>query len=181
MNKKAILGILLVLCIIAAGLVGCSDKKDPENSSTTTTPTSTSGTSEPAALSENSAFAPYSSDQILAVIINEPFGDDTPTATVTWDNSDYDRAYVIPRYNGTRVELYSIITTEGGEEVISESPLYSVESSADNCVIYGSFFRAEGMAVLFLKVTAPDGSVGEFFFNYDGNTGTPHIEYVTAK
>ena len=72
-------------------------------------------TAEPAALEsqlidmvENSAYTAYAKTGTLGVILNEPF-ETEPTATVTWREGEFDRAYIIPRYVGSYVNLFGLV------------------------------------------------------------------------
>ena len=131
---------------------------------------------------ENSAYAPYKSDSnsdSLCVLVNEPFDGTEPTATLTWMTDEYDRAYIVPRYNGSTVELYHVTyNTVTGEETLDSKPTYKLEGTEDGCVIYSSIFRPEGISVWYLSITSPDGQTSGMYVQYNGNTGTPRLEYI---
>lgn len=127
-------------------------------------------------LEENSAFLPYETDggSPLGVIVNAPFTQE-PSATEIWIEGDIDAAYIIPRYAGSTVTLYRINWEEDG------SSSNSVEHTAvaeDGCAIYGALFRPEGMPMWYVEITAPDGSTDGLELSYNGDTGTPPLEYI---
>lgn len=127
-------------------------------------------------LEENSAFLPYrtSSGDPLGVIVNAPFTQE-PSATATWAKGDMDAAYVIPRYVGSRVCLFRIEwDEEGGSSYVPEKSAYA----EDGCAIYGALFRPEGMPMWYVEIQAPDGRTEGLELCYNGNTGTPPLEYI---
>ena len=129
----------------------------------------------------NSAYKPYDDDahaDAYCVLVNEPFDGTEAAPTVTWAEGEYDRAYIIPRYVGTVVELYSVFNDpESGRSIIAEKPEYTL-TVEEGCVIYGAFSRPEGGPAWYLTVKLPGGSFRGFLLNYNGETGTPHLEYV---
>ena len=103
---KRIICLSLLLCLL---LCACGEATEPpvtEPSATEPSATEPSATeppvTEPSAteveqVSVNSAFLPYAEQEnALGVILNEPF-ETEPTATVTWIEGEYERAYIIPR------------------------------------------------------------------------------------
>ncbi|MBR4309189.1 MAG: hypothetical protein IKT58_06305 [Oscillospiraceae bacterium] len=129
----------------------------------------------------NSAYKPYEDDShpdAYCVLVNEPFDGTEAVPTATWEEGEYDRVYIVPRYVGTLVEMYSVFNDpDSGRSIISEKPEYSL-TAEEGCVIYGAFFRPEGGPAWYLTVKLPDGSFRGFLLNYNGESGTPHLEYV---
>ena len=131
---------------------------------------------EPApVLEENEAYLPYKTEQnSLAVIVNTPFTEDL-SATEVWFEGEIDAAYIIPRYVGSKIALYRINWEVEGNST------YSLERSAEacnGCIIYGALFRPEGMPMWYVEITAPDGRSEGLTLYYNGDTGTPHLEYI---
>ena len=127
-------------------------------------------------LKENSAFLPYrtSGGNPLGVIVNEPFAEE-PAATAVWAEGDTDKAYVIPRYVVSRVTLFRIEwDEEGGSSRVPENSA----DAEDGCAIYGALFRPEGMPMWYVEIQAPDGRTAGLTLYYNGNTGTPPLEYI---
>ena len=99
---KRIICLSLLLCLL---LCACGEATEP--------PVTEPSATEPSAteveqVSVNSAFLPYAEQEnALGVILNEPF-ETEPTATVTWIEGEYERAYIIPRYVGSYVNLYEL-------------------------------------------------------------------------
>lgn len=132
-------------------------------------------------VAENSAYARLAGgESALCAVFNEPFaaGLEAETPTERWGEGEFDRAYIVPRLNGSRVELFRIEWDENGGSQVAPAPEFSVESSEDGCVIFGSIPRPEGFAVWLLKVAAPDGTEGTLKFSYNGDTGSPGVEFV---
>ena len=139
-------------------------------------------TAEPAALEsqlidmvEHSAYTAYAKTGTLGVILNEPF-ETEPTATVTWREGEFDRAYIIPRYVGSYVNLFGLVWDDEGGYVLTDKAVQSTYVE-DGCVIYSMLERPEGMPMWYLEIEAPNGACAGFLLQYNGNTGTPAQEY----
>lgn len=124
---------------------------------------------------ENSAFAGYASEGTLGVVLNEPF-DAEPESTVVWMEGEYDRAYIIPRYVGSYVNLFRLLWDEEGNCRLSDQAVQST-CATEGCVIYSVLNRPEGMPQWYLEIEAPNGESSGFVLTYNGNTGTPPEEY----
>lgn len=138
-------------------------------------------TEAPTALVENSAWVAYgAAEDALGIIVNEPFSREL-TATLTWFDGEYERAYIIPRYVGSYVNLYPVLWDEAAaEERIGDKAVKSTYAD-DGCIIFSELVRPEGMVQYYLEVQAPDGTSAGLFLTYNGNTGTPPEEYLYCK
>ena len=139
----------LLLALLLALLTGCAaapaETTAPTPTETAaptaeTTPTETAAPSS--ALTESSAWRDYGATaDALGIIVNEPF-DREPAATDTWLDGEYERAYIIPRYVGSYVNLYPIIWDDTTyTELIGDKAVQSTHA-ADGCIIYSEIGRA---------------------------------------
>lgn len=144
----------------------------PEENTSLTEPTAAP------ALVENSAWVAYgASEDALGVIVNEPFSCEL-AATVTWYDGEYERAYIIPRYVGSYVNLYPITWDETTyEECVGEKADQSV-CAEDGCIIFSELVRPEGIPCWRIEITAPDNTTASLTLTYNGRTGTPTEEYL---
>lgn len=125
----------------------------------------------------NSAYeGPDEDDSSIAMVLNEPFEKEL-TPTVVWNEGEYDRLYIIPKYVGTRVDVYEIFWDEDGEQSHSEDPVYSTEVT-DGCIIYAALERPEGMPRWYIEVVATENDYGGMELTYDGKDGTAPVEYI---
>lgn len=149
-------------------------------SAETTAPTPTETAAPSSALTESSAWRDYGSTaDALGIIVNEPF-DRELTATDTWLDGEYERAYIIPRYVGSYVNLYPITWDDTTyTELIGDKAVQST-LAADGCIIYSALVRPEGVPQWYVEIQAPDGSVAGLVLSYNGNTGTPAEELLCA-
>ena len=91
---------------------------------------------------------------------------------------EYERAYIIPRYVGSYVNLCGVTWDETTyQEIVSDKPSEST-CADDGCVIYSALERPEGMAIWYLEAVSPDGRRAGMILSYNGNTGTPPVEYL---
>ncbi len=160
----------------------------PTESSTeeSTEPSATEGTEPSAAQTSppepkpvvNSAFELYEEKYHYAgaVMLNEPFDGDLDY-TDFWLEGEYERAYLIPRYVGSYVNLYGMIWDEEGSYMLTDKAIKSCYVE-DGCIIYGAFERPEGFPSLYLEVVSPDGRTASYILSYDGRFGTPPIEPI---
>ncbi len=192
--KRIAMLLALVLCLSLL-LSACAkdemkdeSKTDPTTAVQTTAdpeptqqPTEPEQPTEPAPMVDlNTAYSGY--DYILApnalgIMLNEPLSDSAPEPSETWLDGEYERAYIIPRFLGTVVELYAVTIDDEGATQIAAEPAYRTVTE-DGCVIYGSFPRPEGMPIYYLKLTAPDGTVFGMELGFNGRTGTPPTQYL---
>ena len=152
-------------------------EKPTETEVPTEKPTETEAPTEAApVLKENSAFLPYETDggNSLGVIVNDPLPSDLKI-TDRWVDGDVDIACIIPRYAGSRVSLFRI---EWDEEGGSSYVLENFTDAEDGCTIYGALFRPEGMPMWYVEIETPDGRVSGLTLYYNGNTGTPPLEFI---
>lgn len=135
-------------------------------------------------LSENPAFTelagPNCDPAILAVLYNAPFVDGDPIQTEVWNEGEYDRLVICPRWIGSEVTAWQILYAqdEDGEFEYLEGPIYSSVCEAGSC-IGAALDRPEGGPAWALSVTAPDGSAANFELSYNGRYGTYAYEYLT--
>lgn len=175
--------------LLALLLTGCVTAQ-PENPASTEadghTSTQLPGTagempSETTDLVENSAWVAYgAAEDALGIIVNEPFSREL-TATVTWYDGEYERAYIIPRYVGSYVNLYPITWDETTyEECVGEKADQSV-CAEDGCIIFSELVRPEGIPCWCIEITAPDNTTASLTLTYNGRTGTPAEEYLYGE
>lgn len=127
---------------------------------------------------ENSAYTTYAKPGTLGVILNEPF-ENEPTATVTWREGAYERAYIIPRYVGSYVNLFRVSWDDEGGYALTDKAVQSAYVE-DGCVIYSVLERPDVMPMWYIEIEAPNGECAGFFLEYNGNTGTPAQEYFSV-
>ena len=170
---KRIICLSLLLCLL---LCACGEATEP--------PVTEPSATEPSAteveqVSVNSAFLPYAEQEnALGVILNEPF-ETEPTATVTWIEGEYERAYIIPRYVGSYVNLYELLPNDEGGYTLTDKAVQSTYAE-DGCVIFSALERPDVIPMWCLEIEAPNGECASMVLQYNGNTGTPAREYLTA-
>lgn len=164
-----------ILCLGTAMLLllsGCG-AQDRAEAGTDTAPVTLE--SQMIEMVENSAYAAYAKEGALGVVLNEPF-ESEPTATVQWREGEYDRAYIIPRYVGSYVNLFGLLWDEEGGYALGDKAVQSAYAE-DGCVIFSVLERPEGMPMWYIEIEAPNGECAGFLVQYNGNTGTPAMEY----
>ena len=191
--KRSIFLLCMVLCLL---LCACGDAANPnpdesENAQanissseeTTERPTYQHGSvmgMSALDLPINSAYeAPEEDGSHLAMIVNEPFEKEL-TPTVVWNEGEYDRLYIIPKYVGSRVDVYELIWDENGMESYTEEPIYSTEVT-DGCIIYAALDRPEGMPRWYIEVVATENDYGGTSLTYNGKDGTAPFEYIYGQ
>ena len=198
-------GIAILLAALLLGLCACSptgaDASEPGGTQPVTQPATQPATrgTEPETTSEpptqqsatdataqtpeepeiNEAFtaaAPDAPDGALGVMFNEPFDALDLTATQLGPAGEYDRAYIVAKYVGSWVNVFSV-TWESGRLNVGDKALYSFRTGQGD-VISGSFDRPDGGAMYYLTVTAPDGTDFGEYLTYNGRWGSPQKEYL---
>ena len=132
-------------------------------------------------LEESSAWAKYAeySDK-LGIVLNEPVND-PPKATTTWIEGEYECGYIIPRFCGSTISLYFIEwAPDFSSYTIAEEPDFTTVSG-DGCVIYTVLPRPEGRPLWYLEINAPNGVGDGYILEYNGNTGTPELEFFEYR
>lgn len=133
---------------------------------------------------ENPAFTaiagPNCDPSILAVLYNDPFADGEPKPTVVWNEGEFDRLVICPRWIGSMIDVWQIERSlEDGEETERlEGPVYTaVCESGDS---YGAALeRPDAAAKWAVSVTVPEFGNAYLELNYNGRYGTPAYEYLT--
>lgn len=170
-------GIAILLAALLLGLCACSptgaDASEPGGTQPVTQPATQPATrgTEPETTSEpptqqsatdataqtpeepeiNEAFtaaAPDAPDGALGVMFNEPFDGLDLTATQLGPAGEYDRAYIVAKYVGSWVNVFSV-TWESGRLNVGDKALYSFRTGQGD-VISGSFDRPDGGAMYYL-------------------------------
>lgn len=197
---KRLFALCLSLCLILSGC-SCTPEPLPTGEEPVTDPTvditAPLSTTEPsveestyppydlATIPENSAYTAYQTGNEtgleLALILNEPF-EEGPEPTVVWNEGEYDRLYIIPRYTWSTVYVYAIEWDEEGGFRYSEAPVYTAEAG-EGCIISAALDRPEGMPLWYVEVVAEPGLIGGggLTLSYNGNTGTPAREWIYAE
>ncbi len=132
-------------------------------------------------LTESSAWAKYArySDK-MGIVLNEPVAD-PPVATTTWIEGEYECAYIVPRFCGSTISLYMLEwSPDFSTYTIADTPDFTTVSG-DGCVIYTVLPRPEGMPLWYLEINAPNGVGDGYVLEYNGNTGTPEMEFFTYR
>lgn len=134
---------------------------------------------DPETMQQNSAYTAWAredAEPALGVMLNEPFSQ-APEATVTWLEGEYDRAYIIPRYIGSYVNLFGVTWDDEGNYTIADKASQSTLVE-DGTVIYSALFRPDGQPQWYLSVDAPDGQSFGMLLSYNGRYGSPTVEYL---
>ncbi len=181
------LSFILILCFL---LCGCGSEAKPqepdglikENDKPASDSATTESVPAPYVLPEESSvwknYAQYGNK--LGIILNEPF-DNPPAHTTLWIEDETDRAYIIPRFVGSYVNLYKVLWSEDGSTyTIADQPEFSTHTG-DGCVIYSTLPRPEGMPLWYLEIIAPDGKGDGYLLEYDGKDGTAPMEFLDYK
>ena len=132
-------------------------------------------------LEESSAWAKYAEyTDKLGIVLNEPVAD-PPKATTTWIEGEYECGYIIPRFCGSTISLYMLEwSPDFSTYTIAEEPDFTTVSG-DGCVIYTVLPRPEGMPLWYLEINAPNGVGDGYILEYNGNTGTPELEFFEYR
>ena len=118
-------------------------------------------------------------DSVTAVVLNETFPNGMLDASISWNQGEYDRLCLVPRYVGSVVAAYRLTADESGALHREEVPVYS--GTAENGAVYSAALeRPEGFPAWYLEVTTPDGSSSGLTLEYNGRTGTPPVEFLNV-
>ena len=197
MKRTRLIFLFLALCLLAASCSGHADPgtADPASESggttepasesvtapeTETGPESGSGDTQETGLTESSAFRavfPVCDETILGTLYNAPFTNGEPEPTAVWNEGEYDRLMLIPRYVGTAVRAYACSYDEEGWLNVSETPSFETVAE-DGCVISASLERPEGHTSWYVAMELPDGGSAGMELKYDGRYGSPRYEFL---
>ncbi len=175
---------IFAICLL---LSACSGAPAPETTTTTETTEAIHTKNEPTAgalqvvPTESSAWANYAHyGEKLGVVLNEPV-DNPPKATTTWIEGEYECAYIVPRFCDSTVNLYMLEwAPDFSSYTIADEPDFSTVAG-DGCVIYTVLPRPEGMPMWYLEINAPNGVGDGYILEYNGNTGTPAVEFFEYR
>ena len=159
-----------------AGTAEATVSAEPE-----TEPEPVTATEENPGLPENEAFTSLigsCDSSILGMICNDPFPDGEPAPTVIWNEGEYDRLCVCPRYVGSVVSARRILRDESGGIVGVEDPAYTTVCE-NGTVIGAALERPEGGACWVVTVIAPNGAEDGYELEYNGRYGTLRYEFLT--
>ncbi len=164
-----------------------SDTEAPEPDTlaveqTEETPEPTAEPADPEApAEENSAFTQRFGDcdgSLLAAIYNAPFMDGVPSPTVTWNEGEYGRLVIYPRYVGSVVSLYPLeYDGEGQMRQIGE-PVYTSVCREGDCIA-AALDRPDAAPCWMLMVKSPEGAEAGYPLAYNGRYGTYAYEYLS--
>ncbi len=131
-------------------------------------------------MAESSAFTARfagCTETVLACLYNEPYVAGEPVPTLVWNQGEYDRLCIIPRYVGARVEAFPVTMNEDGSLEIAAQSAFSAVAE-DGCIIAAALDRGEGMPLWYLSVTDPEGEAHGMYLQYNGRYGTPCYEFI---
>ncbi len=160
----------------------------PENPTeapeTSAEPTASSDTAKPVddtlLSGENTAFHKMvgSCDgSLLGVVYNAPFRLGEPASTITWNEGEYDRLVIYPRWVGSEVSAWQLSRGESGELVRGDSPVFSTVCGEGDCIA-AALDRPEGDSIWMLQINSPEGDSASLELKYNGRYGTPTLEYL---
>ncbi|MCQ2418564.1 MAG: hypothetical protein MJ085_02150 [Clostridia bacterium] len=134
-------------------------------------------TVNPEDVETNSAYVGYPEGDAVGVILNAPFDENEPTATVTWQEGDKDCLYIIPRYVGSRVKVFETdyLSTDGDIVLFSE-PTYSLKAE-DGCVIFTSLERPADICKYYVLITSPMNLTYGVYLTFN-ESGAPAMEVI---
>ena len=150
-----------------------ADTKESEATETLSTAPATEAAPENG---ENPAFTDLAGrcdGSFLGLLCNDPSDPRAPQPTETWNEGAFDRLLICPRWPGTQVSAYRL-----REDGSLEGPVYS-SVSGEGSVIAAALDRPEGSPAWCVILRSPQGYEGGFTLQYNGNTGTPFLEFVT--
>lgn len=131
-------------------------------------------------IKENSAFTrrfSECSETVLGLLYNDPFSEGDPIPTEIWNEGEYDKLVLIPRYVGSIVSAYRVSWDTDGWMTIADEPSFS-SVAVDGTEIGASLERPESMAAWYVSIELPDGTSGGIELNYNGRYGTPLYEFI---
>lgn len=134
----------------------------------------------PEAVVESIAFTGRFSDlgeTIIGLVYNDPFSEGDPIPTVIWNEGEYDKLVIVPRYVGSRVCAYRAWYDDEGYLNTDETPVYETVAE-DGCEIGASLERPEGGAAWYVSIELPNGRHAGMYLNYNGRYGTPLYEFL---
>ena len=187
----------LVVGLAAAAVLLLPRLRNRNTNQATQTPTETAAPTDPtvptetAVPTETDAPTPTEADfgdfyegapinmphTVLAVLYNEPWKFGIPGEAEVWNEGEADRLYLnLPRA-GITVSAYRVSETDG-VLTVADQPTYSTTAQWDCCVVSASLERPEGGPVWYVEARDKAGRSGGILLNYNGNTGTPPIEFV---
>lgn len=131
-------------------------------------------------LRENYAFTQRFSqcgETVIGLLYNDPFSEGDPIPTEIWNEGEYDKLVIIPRYVGSIVRAYRVSEDAEGLMTLDEEPAFST-TAEDGTEIGASLERPEGMAAWYVSIELPDGRSAGLELNYNGRYGTPLYEFI---
>ena len=125
----------------------------------------------------SSAYPQVNPSTPIALLYNEPWTNGTLKPTVVWNEGEFDRLYIVPRYVGTVIRAYRVTEDDSGDVSLAPEPAFSTVAE-DGCVIYAALDRPEGFPCWYLEAELYDGRRAGMFLEYNGRYGTPRYEYL---
>lgn len=109
---------------------------------------------------------------------NKPsYSEGDPIPTVIWNEGEYDKLVIVPRYVGSRVCAYRAWYDDEGYLNTDETPVYETVAE-DGCEIGASLERPEGGAAWYVSIELPNGRSAGMTLHYNGRYGTPLYEFL---
>lgn len=125
----------------------------------------------------NSAYeGPREDDSAMAMLLYPPFEKDL-TPTTVWTDGSQEYLYIIPKYVGTRVDIYEVLHWEEyGDVLYADEPTYCVEVT-DGCVIRAALQRPEDTPKWYIEVVATENDYGGTNLLYSSEL----VEYIHGE
>lgn len=129
----------------------------------------------------NTAFEKYDEDEVIALILDQP-GDEiveglTQLETYT-HHKDIGRLLIIPKYNGTKIEVKKVIFD--GEKILEGETLYTKSYTGDNYGLLIETNRPEGIPELLVSVSI-ENRQATYIIAENGKDGVPALGYLEAN
>lgn len=129
----------------------------------------------------NTAFEEYAEDDVVALILDEPeeevIKELTCVETYT-HHKDSGKLLVIPKYNGTKIEVKKVIFD--GEKIVEGEVLYTKSYTGDDYGLLIETNRPEGIPELLVSVSIGDRQA-TYIIAEDGKDGVPALMYLSAN
>lgn len=153
--------VLVLGVLLSMTLIGCNQmqNKPPEETESKAPEVTTPVTRESI---YNYAYDEYSQLTDLGVVINKPTQEEISQLKDVkefkyGDDSTSEEMLFIPKYNGTKISVYSVEYT--GERYIQKDELFSISSTSEGDGLLLKASRPEGMAQIGVYVTYQEKSV----------------------
>ncbi len=124
-------------------------------------------------------------DKALMVLYNNPDGELLYNVEIsdTFNVAAFDQVMMIPRYEHSKIILWSLKTETGEDDQIiqvHDEKVFECKDATDRTVLFTSVERVEDAPRYALEIETDDHGKAEYIFEFNAK-GNPPVEYITAE